>query len=447
MDGLTNGQNEALEKFKIFQAMGGGGFYLLQGPAGSGKSYLQATLLGEMKKTNQRVALAASTYKAARVASDFMDGVAVSTAHAHLGLRESIGYNGELVFRPGPKYLEKASNYHTHFVDEASMVDDRVFDGFEDLYNDSKKVVFIGDNFQIPPVNHPSSLPFDVNTQRELAFTVATLTEVVRQAAGSPIIQLATDIRNNIYRPVLPLDYENKVNGLLAVRYASGGPSGRLSDDVLELFASDHFSANPDYVKIIAWRNKTVDTYNTQVRHRLFGENIPKLMVGEKLVADAPFREGQQTILKNNEDMEILGLTEDKDQLAEDAFLKIYKAHVKIYGAKGTFKEVIIPIIHEESEAEYNKYLTLLKAIAKKERKGSYKHKSAWMDYYKFMERYAHVKYSYAMTIHKSQGSTYDHAIVDLQDIMYNRKTEERNRILYTAVTRPKYTLKIIHGS
>lgn len=445
MDGLTAGQQDAFDKFKIFQKMAGGGFFLLSGPAGSGKSFMTNTLLQELKSNNRRVALSASTHKAARVASDFVDGAAVSTSHSHLGLRESIGHNGELIFTPGPKYLEKASGYHDHFVDEASMVDDRVFAGYEDLYEDGKKIVFIGDSYQIPPVNHTNSLPFDIPTQRDLSFTVANLTEVVRQAAGSPIIQVATGIRENILRPVLPLDYKDKVDGLMAVRYASYEAEKRLTDDVLELFASEHFAANPDYAKVIAWRNKTVDSYNTQIRHRLFGEDIPKLMVGEKLTADAPYREGDMTVIKNNEDMEVLKLTEEADQLGENAFLKIYKAHVRAYGAKGASREVILPIIHEESEKEYKKYVTLLKEIAKKEKKGSFKHKAAWQEFYKFQERYARVKYSYAMTIHKSQGSTYDHAVVCLNDIMFNRKTEERNRILYTAVTRPKYTLKIIH--
>lgn len=446
MDELTKDQQIAFDKFKVFISMAGGGFFLLQGPAGSGKSFMMNEMLNYVRSTSQqRAALAATTHKAAKVLSGFTNGAEVFTAHSLLGLREFIDYHGNLVFRPGPKYLEKTDRYHVIFCDEASMLDDAVFAGFEDLVV-NKKIVFVGDSYQIPPVNHPNALPFDKETQADLGFTIARLTKIVRQVEGSPIIQAATEIRNHIYRPVLPFNYESNVSGLLAVRYEQNNPSNKLTDDVLDMFSSEHFRTNPDYCKVLAWRNRTVDNYNKQIRHRLFGEKIPKLMVGEKLIANAPFMEGQQQLVNNNEDMEILSLTVEDDQVGSDDFLTVYKAHVKIFGIKGQVREVVVPIIHETSERDYRKYLSLLKTVAAKEAKGTYAHKSKWMDYYKFKERYLDTKYSYCVTAHKSQGSTYDHCVVCLWDIMYNSKIEERNRIIYTAITRPKYTLKIIHN-
>lgn len=446
VESFTADQKSAFEKFKMFLSMGGGGFFLLTGPAGAGKSFMMGAMMEEVNSTGQRVALAASTHKAAKVASDFVEGADVATAHALLGISErSIGRNGDIKMVPGKKYLEKAYNYQIFFVDEASMLDDVVFGGFEDLVADNKKVVFIGDSFQIPPVNTANSLPFDVDTQRDLNFTIANLTEVVRQAKGSPIIQEATEVRKFIFRPVLPFDYQSKVNGLLAVRYAENDPPNELSQDILDMFDSDSFRENPDYCKVLAWRNKTVDAYNSQIRTKLFGDGIPKLMVGEKLTADAPYMEGRQTLIKNNEDMEVLSLKVEQDEIGKDNFLTIYKAHVKVFGSRGSSREVIVPIIHEDSEEVLKKYLNLLAAMAKQERPGSYAAKDKWMDFYKLKERYAATKYSYCMTVHKAQGSTYDHAVLCLWDIMFNRKTEERNRIIYTGITRPKFTLKIIH--
>jgi len=59
-------------------------------------------------------------------------------------------------------------------------------------------------------------------------------------------------------------------------------------------------------------------------------------------------------------------------------------------------------------------------------------------------ERFAKVKYNYAITAHKSQGSTYQHVFLIEDDIDKNPRYIEKNRIKYTAVTRPAESLKIL---
>jgi exodeoxyribonuclease-5 len=54
-------------------------------------------------------------------------------------------------------------------------------------------------------------------------------------------------------------------------------------------------------------------------------------------------------------------------------------------------------------------------------------------------ETFAQVDYAYAMTVHKSQGSTFDHVLVDVPDLMTSGGMQAR--ILYTAVTRPAKSL------
>ena len=60
----------------------------------------------------------------------------------------------------------------------------------------------------------------------------------------------------------------------------------------------------------------------------------------------------------------------------------------------------------------------------------------SWLHYYNFLRRYADVNYSYAITAHKSQGSTYNTTFVLEDDINMNLDVVERNRIKYTAYTR-----------
>jgi len=51
------------------------------------------------------------------------------------------------------------------------------------------------------------------------------------------------------------------------------------------------------------------------------------------------------------------------------------------------------------------------------------------------------VKYAYAITAHRAQGSTYDTVYVDYQDILMNRERYEAFQCLYVASSRPRKTL------
>jgi hypothetical protein len=53
------------------------------------------------------------------------------------------------------------------------------------------------------------------------------------------------------------------------------------------------------------------------------------------------------------------------------------------------------------------------------------------------------VDYGYALTVHKSQGSTYDDVYVEYSNLMDNRKENEKNKLLYTAITRCSNKLHI----
>lgn len=425
--------------------MGGGGFMLLQGQAGTGKSYMLDSMLSSIRaSTRKRVAITATTHRAAKIASKFANGEDVYTSHALLGFREDIDHDGNKVFLPGPTYLEEASNYHIIFCDEASQLADSVFDGFEELVHDGKKIIFIGDAFQTPPVGLENSLPFEVSVQRDLSFVVADLNEVVRQAKGSPIISLATEIRNSIFKPILPIEYVNRMDGIAGVEFVPRNARVGLDNDVLNMFSSKE-AENPDYIKALAWRNDVVDDYNFQIREHLFGTGLPRIMVGDKLVADATYFEGRQVLIKNNEDLEVLYTTIEEDQLDNTTVLRVYKAHVRIHGLNNSYREAIILLLHEDSDQEYLKLREGLKALALMEKKGSYAHKTAWGKYYQFKERYAQVKYNYALTVHKAQGGTFFSSTVSLWDILTSSNVHERNRLAYTGITRASDHLKIIY--
>ena len=52
--------------------------------------------------------------------------------------------------------------------------------------------------------------------------------------------------------------------------------------------------------------------------------------------------------------------------------------------------------------------------------------------------RFAPVRYAYAMTVHKSQGSTFDAVVLAWDSFMRSRDTQLRNRLAYVALTRTR---------
>nr|DAF73465.1 MAG TPA: ATP dependent DNA helicase [Caudoviricetes sp.] len=66
--------------------------------------------------------------------------------------------------------------------------------------------------------------------------------------------------------------------------------------------------------------------------------------------------------------------------------------------------------------------------------------------YWDYGTEWAHVEYGYAITSHKSQGSTYDISIVDSNDIRSNAYMSDvsKARSIYTAITRARNSAVIL---
>ena len=120
--------------------------------------------------------------------------------------------------------------------------------------------------------------------------------------------------------------------------------------------------------------------------------------------------------------------------------LKHYEAKVGYYDDDDERCIAYIDILHESSQDDFKKAAELLKqdAISKRGKDKS------WIKYYDFLRLYADVNYSYSITCHKAQGSTYGITFVLEDDIDVNLDVVERNRIKYTAYTRPKKKLYVL---
>jgi len=435
-------QAVAFEDIRAFIETGSG-MYLLTGAAGTGKTYTLGEVVSYCLLKHIKVLVTAPTNKAVRILKKLVDEKAdYRTIHSALGLKEFIDAHGILSFKADPHAGYPAEDYAVIIIDESSMLDDTIFNEIVNLVKGGKKILFVGDPFQIPPVNHIHAKPFLKSIQAENRISISTLNEIVRQAQDSPVITYATSIRSDIHKPVQIFKRGEVKKNLGAVFILPRTDFSIFLNEILPKFKSVEYQNDIDYIKVLAWRNVTVDTYNKLIREYIFGENLPKIIVSDKLIADAPITEDRKVLISTNDEMEVLSTTVEYEELSDQYGLSYYKARVRVF-SNDIFNEYMIKIIHEDSEKTFEKILLLQKTVATSYPVGSYKSKSAWIDYYEFYNHWAKVKYSYCVTAHKSQGSTYHTAYVLAWDILMNQNILERNRILYTASTRPSTNLFI----
>jgi hypothetical protein len=68
-----------------------------------------------------------------------------------------------------------------------------------------------------------------------------------------------------------------------------------------------------------------------------------------------------------------------------------------------------------------------------------------WKDWQtNVIDRFAQLNYGYAITVHKSQGSTFKNVFIDIMDIFENYNQKERLKCLYTAITRSSNSLQLL---
>lgn len=404
---------------------------LLTGYGGTGKTFLVSKIIEEIisKRLFVSVAITAPTNKAVRVLKNLSSidenhpRVDFNTLHSILKLKRVITDDGREEFKSDLMF-DDTEEYDIIIVDEVSMLDN-------DLYRKllAKAIrykivlIFIGDRGQIPPVNGGESILFKAELENNF-----NLTKIIRQAHDNPIIDLAQKIRNFEFYEDKSIITDNG-NGVMYLKINTEMP---LLD---RYFKSSNFEKDPNFVKVLGYTNKCVDYYNKKIRELIYGEGCEKLCIGEKMVCNKPILEKNRVILNNNDEFEVLSFELKRENTG-------YKFQYYALEILSNDSRYTIKLLAEESQDLYNEVLEKLKTAAKE----TYvmNRRAAWVKYFRLLDKYADVKYNYALTVHKSQGSTFDNTIVIKCDINRVRDRVERNKLLYTAVTRSKNRLFII---
>lgn len=414
---------------------------VLKGYAGTGKTFTLSLLVRKLIDKGLEVGVTAPTHKAVKVLrGDPVERADYRTVHSMLALKEKYDMHTGRVYYDADmasKYKPPVADIDVMILDECSMLDNDLFNKLVPWIKGGLKVVFSGDPIQIPPVNHPDCIPF--LKAKEWNMLELGLTDIIRQKEGNPILEFAGTIRQKYktgyYQPRTSLVSKGE------------GVSVANRNEEQELFrthfCSEGFKLDTDYMKVIAWRNATVDRYNGLVRDILHGKGAARFVVGEKLIMASSYAPSGTVLVNNNEDMEVLEITTKETSWEHPkgklkGKLTLLKTRFKVMAG---WKEITLPVVHEDSEKQFNALLESLRSWALRTY-GSEKAKM-WKIYFSLKAQVACVSYGYAITGHKSQGSTYDNCMVLKWDLDVNHNIEERNRILYTACTRPRHLLMI----
>lgn len=507
---------------------------LLEGSAGTGKTTLTKYICNYYnEKKNTLVCAIAPTHKSKKVIKNILNQntiipISAFTVASALGKIKEHSYVGTKQYTNGN--IKKLSSYKLFIVDEVSMIKDTDLKIIVDYVNKTnKQLLIIGDSNQIPCPSAKYIVSNIIEKADSYVFTdekidKVKLTITVRQSEDSPIIKLATFVRDNLLNDFTFDKIIESTNFTNVIQYS----------DTYSIF-KQHFNIEEvNSCRIIAYTNSAVKMHNMEVRDCLGYKDV--FVVGELMTGytnigwpDLIIENGEDYIIKNicpttthrigtfknlsgnlidmivsdnsskvkirnlffinihssNNTTFIMRLIELAEKINDLNSTKldyrnymelkncvvftedVYKYEGKIF-TETTFKET-----HPLLFVNINEVITgnqIIRSLLSKKINTTYseivqqrmddKHKplgdsETFADKYKVIEK--DINYGYSITAHKSQGSTYNTALVDEPDFQkisnrwnykYDKletRVKEKNQLRYVAYTRAKSNLYLIY--
>ena len=424
--------------------------YLLKGYAGTGKTTIVGAIVNNLWKAKKSAVLMAPTGRAAKVIANY-SGKEAFTIHKKIYFpKKDAGGGVKFVLQPN-------KHKNTIFiVDEASMIPDTPSESklmengslLDDLMQyvyggHNCKLLLIGDTAQLPPVKLDLSPALDENTlalNYEKEVTRMELDEVVRQGQDSGILVNATILRDVLAREIYDYFKFDLSDFKDIVRLVDGY-------EIMDAINDAYSDLGNEETAIIVRSNKRANLYNQQIRNRiLFNEN--ELSAGDYLM-----------VVKNNYFW--LKPTTEAGFIANGDIIEVLEIFSiqELYGFR--FAEVKIRMVDYPKMLPFETVL-LLDTIEAETPSLPYEdsnrlyqevmkdYENETSKYKKFLKVKANkhfnalqVKFSYAITCHKSQGGQWNTVFVE-QPYLPNGIDKDYLRWLYTAVTRAKEKLYLI---
>lgn len=491
---LTEGQRKALQKLIDF-SNSKDSFITLQGQAGTGKTSIIGLLKSYLGNSANVIFMAPTHAATAELAF----------ATAKLG-SSSLPFTvqssfSEDILTKDIKITSKLNNKINEFttniivIDEVSLLGDDYYEMIKKIAEEKPyiKFIFIGDIAQLPEVKEASLNKKKFVSKAFINHEQVKLTEVKR-TNDYAILEILNNIRNSVSLK-LPKVVSNTINYF----NKRGDFANKLLQDIIN---------NPEGTTLISYTNEVVQSYNKKIREA-FG-NTGNLKVGEVIVGYLGYQSKQlssgdlansvkYTVTNINKQGSTFTIQAESNKLKNLNSLGMKVPYVTnfTYIPLSKTDSLQFDSITEEDYSSNNKFLSDdFRELFELKKKALQIQGRAWVNFYnkvevirskfrsielgdyylynpmnnrlekvnssnaKILEEFPEleikkgVDYGYAITIHKSQGSTIENVYFDPSGISTGKDTNlydndttvgsEMKSLLYVALSRASKNLNIL---
>ncbi len=476
---LNDGQSDLVKKLEQFLTDRSCSVFLLKGYAGTGKTFITKGLTEYFQAIGRNFVLAAPTGKASKVIAR-KTGTAAYTLHKVIySFKDIIEYrednlDGSQTYKCYAQLaINEASADTVYIVDESSMISDvyqdseffrcgsghllRDFLKYVNLdHNDhNKKVIFMGDNAQLPPVGMSFSPALNSDylfREHNIRSTSYELTEVVRQKTDSGVMANALKLReslaSNLFNQLaIDLNYPD----VEKVEY----------QDLLAKYLDACEGKVNDKAIVIAASNGDVAAYNRRIREHFF-PGYQEVIGGDKVMAVS--NSNAYGFFISNGDFGFIRAVAPEPEVREVTLKRRHQVTGEVEKTEVClhFRDVNIGFRNLDGTAVFFD-AKILEDLLYSEEPGlsSDQSKALYVDFcircglkpgtLEFREALhsdpyfnaLRLKFGYAITAHKAQGSEWNHVFVKCKS-HHNPLSAGYFRWFYTVITRTSDKLSLL---
>ena len=437
-------------------------YYVIEGKAGTGKTTIAKEILKEFE--DEQIYVAAVSHKAKGVIkSSFGDDTRGKKFFSIAGLLGMKGINDNdtqtTKFQVGLKVPLLDNPPALLVIDEASMITEDVLKKIIDINSSLSRpfqMLFLGDIGQIQPIRDEQSEFYrthkDLLNKKSDIFNSkhkSKLITRVRQGEANPILPYADYFWENSQKenpelnPTQHIVRNNQITDKGSLLFSNS--ESEVLNSVIKAVKNAVEKGLTNHVKIVTYHVNEKTELNQKIHEALFGKDSD-YSNGDMLILNSPYDlPDVNATMENSSEIQIKSI--------QDTDVDEFGVHTLYLETNGTAytrtgneqKDCVIQVVSRNDIGLYNQKLQELASYAKRQTNRALK-KQAWSDFWEYKGRYADVDFGYAITAHKSQGSTYDIVVVDEKDIMDTTATsnQEKSELIYTALTRPRKTAIVI---
>ena len=394
--------------------------------AGYGKSFTTKNLIEEviLKETNYIPVLTSMTHSAVAVMMDFT-GRGVSTLHSFMGWIPQVDKETGEEFLSTPRMRDKNAedilkSNMVLLIDEAGML------------GHTEVKLLIDDNKQCFPVfkeGEKECVPAYDKTELYINLTIPK-----RVDKTDMIYKMSTVMREAV-------DGKRWPKIVTVLNTDKSGKGVRAVEDIEELaykaFEAGVRDGNTRNIKVLAFTNQRCLTLNRKIRRKVLGIKDPSPIPGEEMVANTSIMSlTGEALIRNNQLLIVKSVENTTSYGMEGSFVQYtdldgedIEEIVFVPSSPSKLAERLKKMANQAKGFQTNGYLAEAKTV--------------WKSFFSLKESVADIRFTYAMTVNKAQGTTLKHALVDLCDINICHSREQKARLAYTAFSRPTHYLTI----